>query len=361
MKRTSVFVVLCLSLLATSTLANINYDFLMAAGNMVSGDVDTMSLLGAISTSVGYDSVEDYSGSADSLADTVREFRFKRIFEGRVFRFYPYSRVRPLKYGSNTRIQSLTFTNQVSSTSAMVTANGVMAVRNGNIIQFRQASGSASAPVNKQYRIESVRRCKKIIFWETCRNENVSVERGLQHWELERVLSKMQREAAQAMRNEIQAKGGFGMAELARIQLSRAGLGSLYLDESNALRQLYTQLEYDYSEINNVPMDQLAASIATASMNQISDGYIHARIQQVASSAYRSSFLVAPSENTFFVVAVTNQGDNYLVRFSTFRVEGRVPVGAFVWSVGYWSMERSGEGVYPSIHQLLAIFPPLKG
>lgn len=354
MKSSSLVATLLACVLVSGVAANINAEFASAANNMIGGDVDTGSLLAGITTNAGFDAKDDYSGNVDALADTCIEIKIP-LFTTFTFKIYPYRRIRPLKFGSNTKIQSLTFTNSVSSTSASVTANGLYAMRNGNHIQLRQASGTASSNVNKQYATQTVRKCRTILFWTDCWNENVQVERGLQHWELERITTKLQRSAAIAMRDRI--KSSTGLASL----LPMSSLGSLYLDESNKLRQLYTQLEYDYSELNNVPLNDLVNAISTAALSQITDSWIRARIQQVATSTYRSCFLVAPTANYFFVFGVTNFSGTFMVKMSTFKVEGRLPVGAFLTSVGTWNFERFGEGASPSLHQIVSIFPALKG
>lgn len=342
----------CLLAILGSGLADINSDFFTGASNMIGPDVNTGNLLAGITTNGGWGAKDDSSSNVDAIADFAIEINV--IFFK--FKIYPYARVRPLKFTSNGRITSLTFNNNVNSQSATVTANGFVAVRNGATVQIRQASGTATSAVNKAYTVQVVRKCRTILFWTDCWNENVNVERGLYNNELEAITSKLQREAAIALRNQITANTGLRASQL----FLSGSLSSLYLDESNKLRSLYKQLEYDYSEINNVPTTQLVSTIHSASLGLITDGWIQSRIAAVASAAYRSSFIVAPTNTTFFVISVTNQGSSFLVRMSTFRVEGKLPTGAFLTSTGGWSIERYGEGASPSIHQIYSIFPPLK-
>lgn len=355
MKSSNLVAIVLACLLVSSTLADINYDFLVAANNMIGQDVDTTGLLSGITTNASFDSKDDYSGNVDGLADSCTEYNFDVMGSAMSFKVCPYTRVRPLKFSQSSRLQSLTFQNNVVSYYASVTANGLVAVRNGNTIQLRQATGSSYSSIPPQYTSQVQRVCKKSLFSTKCHDEVVQVARGLQHWEIEKITSKMQREAAIALKNEIAAKTGLG----AIVPLT--SLGSLYLQESNQMRQLYTELEYDYSEIANVNNWDLISTIQTATLNLVTDGWIHSRITEIANSAYHSCFLSAPVDNYLFVIGVINQGGVFTVRISTFKISGRLPVGAFATSSGTWNLERYGEGASPSIHQVISIFPALKG
>ena len=134
----------------------------------------------------------------------------------------------------------------------------------------------------------------------------------------------------------------------------------MYLDESNKLRSLYTQIEYDYSELKDVVMHELRNVITSASLGLITDDWILNRMHDISCSTSRSSFIVFPSDDYFFVFSILNLNGNMQVKLSTFRVQGQLPNGAFVSSVGYWSTEREGQAANPSVHQIVGIFPPLK-
>ena len=181
MKSSNLVAIVLACLLVSSTLADINSEFASAVENMIGGDVDTGSLLAGISTNGGFDAKDDYSGNVDSLADTRIEIKFSILFHTICIPIYPYARVRPLKFGSNSRLQSLTFNNNINTQTATVTANGIIAIRNGNVVQLRQASGTATSAVNKQYTTQTVRKCNQVLFWSNCWDESVQVERALQH------------------------------------------------------------------------------------------------------------------------------------------------------------------------------------
>ena len=354
MKNSSLVAMLLACVLVSAVAANINVEFVAAANNMIGADVNSGSLLAGISINSGYDGKDDFTGNVEGISETCVEIKVPSFITTFVFKFYPYRRIKPLKFGTNTKVQSLTFTNSINSVTASVTASGLYAIRNGNHIQLRQASGTASSNVNKQYTTQNIRKCRTILFWTNCWNEVLRIERGLQHWELELITTKLQRSAAVAMRDRIKRSTGLAT------ELPMSSLGSLYLEESNKLRRLYTQLEYDYSELTRVPANDLANAINTAALGLITDAWMRARIQQVATATYRSCFMVVPTSNYFFVFGVTNLNGNFMVKISTFKVQGTLPVGSFLTSTGTWIIERYGAGASPSLHQIISIFPALK-
>ena len=344
---------------ASGALSQIERELVNGVNNMIGGDVGVGHLLEGISTGNGYDAKDKSSAEIDAFADTCIEFRFPQLpfpFNQIVFpviRFYPYTRVRPLKFGSNTRVQSLTFNNNINGQTASVSANAILAVRSGGSFQYRAASGSASAPIKKQYNAQTVRKCTRILFWDDCKNEVVYTERGLYHHEVEAITAKLQREAAIGMKNKISESTG--------LSFKPALASSAFVEESKKLRALYTEIMYDSSDIQEVPIDQLPNTIQTASLGKINDALILYWVRQKAFFSARSNFFCVPTEDTFFVFEVVNLRSSYTVKFTTFHVKGnRLPVGAFAVSSGNWVFERYGEGSSPSVHQLISIFPPLR-
>lgn len=313
-------------------------EFMSAVNNMVGADTYTGNLIGAISSTGSWGSKDEATSNLRALVDTCITLTF-RIFTTTInIPIYPYKRLTPLLFCTSCRISSLTFNINIAGTSGSVTANALMAVKGPSVVTVRQASGSSSTNINQQYTVVSGR----------------SVTRGLYQHEMDSIQNKLQRESALAMKREITAKTG--LASIAE-NLSE----SLYLEESNKLRNLYPQIEYDYTELDKIEPHNLGNTLVGASLNLITDGGITSRIHAIAQGSYRSSFLYAVNDTTFFVGAITNFGSHFLLRFSTFRITGKLPTGAFVTSVGSWNVERWGAGATPSLAQLIAIFPPLKG
>ena len=120
---------------------------------------------------------------------------------------------------------------------------------------------------------------------------------------------------------------------------------SLYLEESNRLRQLFTQIEYDHSEVNSLKFNDIPevyAFIQASSLNMITDETVMSRIYAVAAANTKSAFMVFPNAEYFFVYNVAHVDGLIQFKISTFRVKGQLPVGAFVSSVGLWNHEREG-------------------
>lgn len=323
-------------LLSSAACQNVaDRDFLNAVNNMVGGDVSTGNLIGTVTSSASWGSKDEATSNLRGLVDLCINIPIRIIFTTFNIQIYPYKRLTPLLYCSACRISSLTFGINIAGTSGSVTANALMAVKGPSVVTVRQASGTASTNINQQYISVAGK----------------SVTRGLYAHELDAVQNKLQRESSLAMKREISAKTGL---------YSEAALSSLYLDESNKLRNLYAQIEYDYTELDRIEPANLANTIVGASLGLITDGGIVSRVHSIAQGSSRSSFMYAVNDTTFFVGAVTNFGSYYLLRFSTFRVQGKLPTGAFATSVGSWYVERYGSGATPSLAQILAIFPAIK-
>ena len=137
----------------------------------------------------------------------------------------------------------------------------------------------------------------------------------------------------------------------------------MYLEESNRLRQLFTQIEYDHSEMESVKlnsMEEVSAFIASSSLYMITEEWVISRMYTVAVSNTRSAFMIFPNGDYFFVYNIAHVDGAFQIKISTFKVQGQLPVGSFVSSVGFWTHEREGQAANPSLHQIVGIFPPLK-
>ena len=328
-------------------------DFINSVNNMVGPDVYTDHLLNGISTSGAWGSRDENASELQNLVNHCIEITL--IFSIKL-KICPYQRLKPLTFCTTCKINSLTFNNNIGPESCSVSASGLQATKANGRLNIRQASGSASASTKKQYNVVKYHVCNKFLGITTnCWDENRNIERGFYAHELDAMTTKLQRESSLAIKREIQAKTGMSSAP------EEESLTSLYLDESNRMRALYPQIEYDYSELDVVPEGQLSGAISAASLGNIVDGGILSRIVTVARSSARSSFIVVPQPSVFYVAAVNNlYNGNFRLRFSTFRVQGKLPTGAFVTSTGVWATERAGEGAVPSLSQIIAIFPALK-
>ena len=190
--------------------ADINQDFLNGAYSMISNDVNAGSLLGAISNTASWSNIDEDANNLQTRIDSFTTIKFGFFLRNFEYKIYPWKRLNPLRFGANTKLQSLTSYYNILPTGASVTLNGLFAVKNNGVLQIRQASASSSAIPNKQYTVQQVRRCTRILFWDDCHTDNVSTERGFYHHEIEAITSKLSREAAIAMVNEIKAKTGLG-------------------------------------------------------------------------------------------------------------------------------------------------------
>jgi len=337
-----------------SGLYEIEIEIMRAADRMKGPDVNTGNLIKSNFARAKYEKRdEDGTANLDALAGYADpEIRFWYFTLGHPL--YPFSRVQPLKYGSGIKIVSLLVKNFITTEIAAVHIHAMIATRKGNTVTIRSAFAISSAYLNEQYHVQKVRKCRTILLWEDCWEEDDNVQRGLYHTEIEAIIQKLHREGAIAVVNKVKEVMGY-------VAAPQNGLSATsFVDENLKLRQLYKQLEYDLSEVNSIQPEELMTMIKSLSRDQITDAFVLNKIQQIASSTYRSCFLVAPSPNFFFVFGVVNQNGSYSISISTFKVEGRLPVGAFLTSTGTWNIERYGEGASPSLHQIMSIFPAMR-
>ena len=104
-----------------------------------------------------------------------------------------------MKFGSDSKIQSLTSYYNIQQGQASVTTTGLFAVKVGDTVQLRQATSTAVSVPNQLYTVQHHRSCNRFLFWEDCHTNVVHVNRGLFHNELEAITSKLSRAAAIAM------------------------------------------------------------------------------------------------------------------------------------------------------------------
>jgi len=357
MKSSNLVAIVLACLLVSSTLADINSEFASAVENMIGGQIDTAFLLGRMTTAAAFSSKDDRTGNVDVLADSPVELVVDSGDLKITTKVYPYKRIRSLKYGKNVGLKSLTFNNNINTQTATVTASGLVAVKRekDGKIELRYATGTATAPVKKKFNKTEYKKCKfgekfKIECW----NETMLVERGLFTGEVETILSKLQREAAIAMRDEIKKS-----LSAAVIQPMRT-LSSLYLDESTGLRSLYRQLEYDQSTFTNIPLEDLPKMIDTATLGSVGRVEVVNRMLSIARGSPRSCHLNAPSDGNLVVLCFKNAETTVNMDVISAKVDGKLPVGAYAYSTGSWVVENMGQGSSPSLREILALFPPLR-
>lgn len=179
-----------------------------------------------------------------------------------------------------------------------------------------------------------------------------TIPRGLEPQELETVQNFLQHRAAQELYNIGKAQTGLSASEDI--------LENQHINEARKLRRWYREIVYKYSELINVPLNDLPKAVKMSSFNTITDAWVHNRIKQVAQSASKSSIFHAPNNDYMFVISIAKAGSNFNVVVSAFKFGGAMPSGAFAWSTGGWNIERSGRNTNPSTRDLVFTFPALK-
>jgi len=262
----------------------------------------------------------------------------------------PFAKFRPLLFGSNAKVNTLTYHTQINAGgSGYVVSNALLGQRSGTGVQMISGYGVVIVHAKQQYNIQTVRKCKKILFIKKCHNENVRVPRGFYNNEIEAIIKEAQRRAALAMRQSL------GLGSEAHAPMA---LNSAFHDEHNRLRSLYPEIQYDYEDYQNVNMGDWNSVLITGMGNQ-GDQAGRDRINQFLNSVNHSNFIWAVNANHLYYLIVHKNGNGtFNLHVSHFIVGGasKLPAGAFATSTGGWNLERGGAGANPSIHQVLAIF-----
>ena len=114
-----------------------------------------------------------------------------------------FAKLRPLRFGNNVKIQSLTFINRVDGNNAEVLCYGLFAFKSNGVVQVRSGFGHARGIVKKQYTQQTHTHCKRVFFIKRCHDEVINVERGFFHHELEIITTQLKRHAAHALARQI--------------------------------------------------------------------------------------------------------------------------------------------------------------
>jgi len=288
------------------------------------------------------------SNQIDQVSGTVTGLRWLKGNHNRNLAQH----LQDLKFG--TKAVSLTFKNHITGGVSGVIAKAFMANRHGENIESKAFVGTSTCDMNQPFTIHKHTHCTNYVFFKKCKTTTKNIPRGFTPQELNQVLNSLQYAASKSMYDEGVRRTGLRSDE------ADSSLQSLYIQESHTLRRFYPEIQYDYTEMENVPHQDLQNAIRIGSLHQIQDGFVYQRIHDVAGPHARSSFFHAPNNNIIFVMSVNREGANFRVRMSSFKVNGRMPAGAFGSSAGAWSLERPGQGTAPSSNELMRVFPALK-
>ena len=263
-----------------------------------------------------------------------------------------FKALRDLRFGR--RAMSLSFENYITDTRSGVIAHALIGYRNGDSVVASVGVATSTCDMIQQYGTRYVTKCDRMGFFSRCDLVPERQPKGFSPMDLHNVLSKLQSDATRELYNSVSSSTGLKADNLDN------SLETLYIAESQVLRKFYPEITYDYIDLSDVPPNDIISALREASRGQIVNGNILTRINQVAISAARSSFFFAPNNNLLFVISINKVGANYLIRLSSFTVNGRLPGGAFATSVGGWRLERPGNAANPSVNEILQIFPALK-
>ena len=260
-----------------------------------------------------------------------------------------FHRFQSMFFGSNAKVYSLTYYNQVNTNGAgFVLAQANIGFRTGDSVQVATAFGLTTISAKQQYTRVSYQSCHQVLFWTDCHTAYRDVPRGFHQHELDAIIRSTERKAALNMRNSL----GLGETD------EYFALSNGFQDEHNKLRALYPEIQYEYFDVaeGNVADSN---HILFQAMKGFGDQAARDRIHQFLVAHSRSNFIWAVNETMLYYLIVHNNGNGtFNLHVSQFIVApgSRLPVGAFAASVGGWSLERAGEGATPSIHQIMAVF-----
>jgi hypothetical protein len=286
--------------------------------------------------------------SLNAIGDQIQLITWLKAIHGRQF----FKALKDLKFGR--RAMSLSFENYITGSRSGVIAKALIGYRNGDTVVASVGVATSTCDMIHQYDVRTYQKCTKILLLKKCENVSERIPRGFHPNELNNVLSKLQSDATRELYNSVSSHTGLKADNLDN------SLETLYITESQVLRKFYPEITYDYTDLSDVPPNDMISAVKEASQGQIGDVNILNRIKQVAISVARSSFFFAPNNNLLFVISINKVGANYLIRISSFTVSGRLPGGAFATSVGGWNLERAGNAANPSVNEILKIFPALK-
>ncbi len=327
--------------------ADITHDFYHGVHAMIGPDLDTSPWIAGIDMQAGYVPLNEPAHNLEGIIANPDEW-----VPG--WGSHRWTNLRPLRFGNHITIRSLTFVNRVNQGQAQVMCFGTYATKVDGQLQIRSGYGLATGRLHPQHNVQVHRVCHKKLFGKKCHDQHIAVPRGFHHHELEAITTQLKRHAAYALFKEVGARNGLGALP------STNGLANIYLDESNRLRTLYTEIRYEWSEVYNIAPHEIVHYVHHGSAHLIGDHNVLNRISDVARGNGHSCFLVFPHGQIFFAMCLYNHGHALDIKLSTITVAGQLPVGAFATSVGGWNLELGGQGASPSIHQILGIFPPLK-
>lgn len=243
--------------------------------------------------------------------------------------------LRHLKFG--THVASVTYETQITVPVSGVMAKALVGVRNGDNIEASVAIGATTCDTTQQYTVVTHRECKrKFGIIKKCHDVHVTVPRGFNPDELNRIHGALQVSAAKTMFDGVSAQTGVNsfFAEMTE---------GTYLAESKLLQDLYPDARYQLAAMRGVSKEDLQAAVREASKNEIVDSAVLEKVAALTQSAPSATILHAPNDNVVYVIQLTKLDDSsFSIRQRSFNANGKLPGGAFAFKTAEWTVERPG-------------------
>jgi hypothetical protein len=334
---------LCFLALGLTVTAQLQHQLHGHISNMIGADIEAGHLINVVAD---WGTFVPLNSNFDSLDAHMSHMTSVPHIWWEVGTFHRFT---PLYYGTNTKVYSLTFYNHINSEgSGFVLAQASIGFRSDDSVQVGTAFGLVMISAKPQFTQVNYRSCNRFLFFSSCHDAVRNEPRGTFTHELDAIIRATERRAALNMRNSL----GLGQVE------QGFALSNGFQDELSKLQQLYTEIEYEYFDVQSADLGNWN-DVIYKSMKGHGDQDARNRIYQFLVAHGRSNFIWAVSDSILFYMIVQNNGNGtFNLHVSEFVLAkgGRLPVGAFATSVGGWSLERGGEGASPSIHQILAVF-----
>ena len=339
-------------LLAGAIHCQIDRDLFNNIGNMIRGETNIASLA-TVTFSQGYFYRQDATpASLNGVLGAGQTVSMGPAGNRGVF---PFSRFKALLFGSNAKIATLVYENQVNAAgTGYVLANAVFGRRVGNEIQMRSAYGATTIAPKPQSNAVTVRVCHKKLFSKKCHDEVRHTPRGFYQHELDAIVRETERRAAISMRSSL----GLGASAP---ELELGSLGSMFQHENNLLRTLYQEIVYEFTDIDSLELAKFPEALESATHGLL-NGSLRQRIWEWVNAQPHLNFLAAANAQVLFFITAQRIGAEWKMHVSQFTIgAGRLPVGFLGITAGQgWNLERPGEAATPSIHQIAKIFKGIR-
>lgn len=251
--------------------------------------------------------------------------------------------LKELKFGK--RLLSVEIESTIDSEMSGILIKATIGVRSGNgIYEYVTSWGSSLCNMKQQKQSYTVRVCENVLFFfKECEDQIRYRPRGFTAQELSTTYDFILDMAA----TELSAKLGLKSNGL------RAALGNVNSGEHDNLKQLYSDMHYNFMKLDNISKNDLIASIMDSSDGLLRDTSILSKINSVASVSSTSTFLVVPSNGVFFVITVINRTSDMDIKLRRITTKDKIPVNAFAYTAGAWNIEIRGKLAVPSIDDIV--------